>query len=51
MKKTVSIIQLKYDFNYPIEIQFFTKKDALFNGWLHDYVYKYHNNEYGIKLK
>ena len=41
----------KDNFNYPIEIQFFTKKYALFNSWLHDYVYKYHNNEYGIKLK
>lgn len=25
--------------------------NAIFNGWLHDYVYKYHNNEYGIRLK
>lgn len=41
----------KDNFNYPIEIQFFTEYDAIFNGWLHDYVYKYHNNEYGIRLK
>ena len=41
----------KDNFNYPIEIQFFTEYDAKFNSWLHDYVYKYHNNEYGIKLK
>lgn len=25
--------------------------NVIFNGWLHDYVYKYHNNEYGIRLK
>lgn len=41
----------KNNFNYPIEIQFFTEFDAIFNGWLHDYIYKYHNNEYGIKLR
>ena len=41
----------KDNFNYPIEIQFFTEKDAIFNSWLHDFVYKYHNNEIGIKLR
>ena len=41
----------KSNFHYPIEVQFFTKRDYTFNMWLHKYVYKYKDNMIGIKLK
>lgn len=41
----------KSNYHYPIEIQFFTEKDYVFNMWLHKYVYKYIDNSIGIKLK
>lgn len=41
----------KSNFHYPIEVQFFTEKDYIFNMWLHKYVYKYKDNMIGIKLK
>jgi len=41
----------KSNYHYPIEIQFFTEKDYVFNMWLHKYVYKYMNNSIGIKLR
>lgn len=41
----------KSNYHYPIEIQFFTEKDYIFNMWLHKYVYKYKDNIIGIKLK
>ncbi|MBW9159500.1 hypothetical protein G9F71_010630 [Clostridium sp. FP2] len=41
----------KSNYHYPIEVQFFTEKDYVFNVWLHKYVYKYENNKIGIKLK
>ena len=31
----------KDHFRYPIEVQFFTPRDKLFNAWLHDLTYKY----------
>jgi hypothetical protein len=41
----------KSNYHYPIEVQFFTEKDYVFNMWLHKYVYKYEDNKIGIKLK
>ena len=41
----------KSNYHYPIEVQFFTERDYIFNMWLHKYVYKYENNAIGIKLK
>lgn len=41
----------KSNYHYPIEIQFFTERDYIFNMWLHKYVYKYEDNKIGIKLK
>lgn len=41
----------KSNFHYPIEVQFFTERDYIFNMWLHKYVYKYKDNMIGIKLK
>ena len=41
----------KSNYHYPIEVQFFTKRDYEFNMWLHKYVYKYKDNQIGIKLK
>lgn len=41
----------KSNYHYPIEIQFFTQRDYIFNMWLHKYVYKYKDNTIGIKLK
>ncbi|MBS4840044.1 MULTISPECIES: hypothetical protein [Clostridium] len=41
----------KSNFNYPIEVKFFTERDYIFNMWLHKYVYKYKDNMIGIKLK
>lgn len=41
----------KSNFHYPIEVQFFTERDYIFNMWLHKYVYKYKDNRIGIKLK
>lgn len=41
----------KSNYHYPIEIQFFTERDYIFNMWLHKYVYKYKDNTIGIKLK
>ena len=35
----------------PIEVQFFTERDYIFNMWLHKYVYKYKDNSIGIKLR
>lgn len=38
--------------HYPIEIQCMTEFDKKFNGWLHDYLYKYvSDKEVGIKLR
>ncbi|WP_125154531.1 hypothetical protein [Clostridium rectalis] len=39
------------NYHYPIEIQFFTNKDFKFNIWLHTYVYKYKDNDIGVKLR
>lgn len=36
---------------YPIEVQFFTKRDYKLNMWLHKYVYKYEDNKIGLELK
>ncbi|MCI6276992.1 MAG: hypothetical protein MR639_09680 [Clostridium sp.] len=41
----------KSNYHYPIEVQFFTERDYIFNMWLHKYVYKYKDNMIGIKLK
>ncbi|MDI9216899.1 MULTISPECIES: hypothetical protein [Clostridium] len=41
----------KSNYHYPIEVQFFTQRDYIFNMWLHKYVYKYKENMIGIKLK
>ncbi|WP_061282054.1 MULTISPECIES: hypothetical protein [Clostridium] len=41
----------KSNFHYPIEVQFFTERDYIFNMWLHKYVYKYKDNMIGVKLK
>ncbi|WP_186429684.1 hypothetical protein [Clostridium sp. BSD9I1] len=41
----------KSNYHYPIEVQFFTERDYIFNMWLHKYVYKYKDNTIGIKLK
>ena len=41
----------KSNYHYPIEVQFFTERDYIFNMWLHKYVYKYKDNAIGIKLK
>lgn len=41
----------KSNYHYPIEVQFFTERDYIFNMWLHKYVYKYKDNIIGIKLK
>ncbi|WP_343216328.1 hypothetical protein [Clostridium simiarum] len=41
----------KSNYHYPIEIQFFTKRDYIFNMWLHKYIYKYKDNTIGVKLK
>ena len=42
----------KDHFRYPIEIQFVTERDKVFNGWLHDNTYKYLNDlERGRKLR
>lgn len=41
----------KSNYHYPIEVQFFTERDYIFNMWLHKYVYKYKDNSIGIKLK
>lgn len=41
----------KSKYHYPIEVQFFTEKDFIFNMWLHKYVYKYKDNNIGIKLR
>ena len=35
----------------PIQVQFFTERDYIFNMWLHKYVYKYKDNSIGIKLR
>ena len=41
----------KSNYHYPIEVQFFTERDYIFNMWLHKYVYKYKDNSIGIKLR
>ncbi len=41
----------KSNFHYPIEVQFFTERDYIFNMWLHKYVYKYKDNMIDVKLK
>lgn len=41
----------KSNYHYPLEVQFFTERDYIFNMWLHKYVYKYKDNNIGIKLK
>lgn len=41
----------KSNYHYPIEVQFFTERDYIFNMWLHKYVYKYKDNMIGVKLK
>ncbi|MBU3131950.1 hypothetical protein KPL40_05750 [Clostridium gasigenes] len=41
----------KSNYHYPIEVQFFTRRDYEFNMWLYKYVYKYKDNKIGIKLK
>lgn len=41
----------KSNYHYPIEVQFFTERDYIFNMWLHKYVYKYKDSIIGIKLK
>lgn len=42
----------KDHFHYPIEIQFVTKRDRMFNEWLHIYLYKYTNdNIIGVELR
>ncbi|MGL5414152.1 MAG: hypothetical protein ACRDAU_00645 [Clostridium sp.] len=41
----------KSNFHYPIEVQFFTERDYIFNMWLHKYIYKYKDNMIGIKLR
>lgn len=37
----IHIYVQKDHFRYPIEIQFVTEKDRVFNAWLHDNTYKY----------
>ncbi|EJT5932509.1 hypothetical protein ACSW8Z_03575 [Clostridium perfringens] len=41
----------KSNYHYPIEVQFFTERDYIFNMWLHKYIYKYKDNSIGIKLR
>lgn len=41
----------KSNYHYPIEVQFFTERDYIFNMRLHKYVYKYKDNSIGIKLR
>ncbi|MGL5868433.1 MAG: hypothetical protein ACRC1T_03555 [Clostridium chrysemydis] len=41
----------KSNHHYPIEVQFFTKRDYKLNMWLHKYVYKYEDNKIGLELK
>lgn len=42
----------KDHFYYPIEIQFMTPRDKIFNEWLHIFLYKYvSDNSIGVKLK
>lgn len=42
----------KSNLHYPIEIQINTKRDRIFNGWLHDNLYKYtKDNSVGVKLR
>ncbi|MBI5978291.1 hypothetical protein [Clostridium perfringens] len=41
----------KSNYHYPIEVQFFTERDYIFNMWLHKYVYKHKDNSIGIKLR
>ena len=42
----------KNHFYYPIEIQFMTSKDRLFNEWLHIFLYKYiKDNTIGVRLR
>ncbi|MDD3416996.1 MAG: hypothetical protein PHY47_23875 [Lachnospiraceae bacterium] len=42
----------KDHFHYPIEVQFMTNEDKIFNAWLHIYTYKYIcDSEVGIMLR
>lgn len=41
----------KSNYHYPIEVQFFTEMDYIFNMWLHKYVYKYKDASIGVKLR
>lgn len=48
----VHVYLQKDHFRYPIEIQFVTTRDKIFNGWLHNNTYKYlENAEIGKHLR
>lgn len=50
--RAVHMYYQKNHFYYPIEIQFMTSKDRLFNEWLHIFLYKYiKDNTIGVRLR
>ncbi|WNF37370.1 hypothetical protein RJD24_02600 [Bacillaceae bacterium IKA-2] len=48
-------IRMKHNFAFPIEVQFWTRSDALLNDYLHDKIYKIEDDEtltnYAVSLR
>lgn len=49
--RSVHLYYQKSNYHYPIEIQFWNKRDRDFHNWLHKYSYKYTDGTEGVLLR